>query len=100
MKQILIIGSVGLLAYVAFQEYKKRKPGCPCGCNSCQDTKEPTLLQKAEMVPDQVRQVFDANVASHFRTYFNKDSKLDAPAFGAGSTDNIDPNSATALVQY
>lgn len=95
VRNLLIAGAVGLLGFMAYQEYmrnKKRK------CN-CQDNEEEvTLLDKAEQVPDRIRQVFDANVASHFRTYFNRDSVKEQPAFGAGNTDDLSTGTAQNLV--
>lgn len=96
IRNLFVAGAVGLLAYMAYQEYmKNKKTKCTCGANA---TDEKTLLDKAEQVPDRIKQVFDANVASHFRTYFNKDSVKEQETFGAGSTDDLSTNSAQNLV--
>lgn len=95
VRNLLIAGAVGLLGYMAYQEYMKNKKH-KCNCQNQEEEK--TLLDKVEQVPDRIKQAFDANVASHFRTYFNRDSVKEQPAFGAGTNDDVTMTSAQNLV--
>jgi hypothetical protein len=106
MKKLLLIGAVGVVGYIAYKQYKKKKGGCDCGCNSCHDTPAPAA-PTSEIVPDSMREVFDTRPTSFFRpparkpmvgSFAVKDSN--ELAYGAGTTEAMDTETAVAFVKH
>jgi hypothetical protein len=104
MKKLLFLGIVGAVGYMAYKQYKKKAAPCNCDGHAKDAATENTL---GELVPDSMREVFDARATSFFRpptrkpmvgSFTPKDST--ELAYGAGTTEAMDTDSAVAFVKH
>jgi hypothetical protein len=110
MKNILALGIIGIVGFLAYKQYQKKKGSCSCGCKTDTASKSPanptTALPSTQVVPDAVSQVYDASPSAFFRpparkpivgSFVVQDSN--GLAYGAGATENMDSQSAVNFVQ-